>query len=763
MKINVERPFDFVRVNDVVILDVFLDSEGVEVNAIEGSLKIEGGYEVQALYTAGSVFDVWLQQPTYTNKEISFVGGSTDGVFGSNLKIFSVALKVTALNPLAITPINAKAFLNNGKGTKVAISSAVQKITISDTPGETRNELSILRASDAIPPKDFTVTISKDPSMFDGKYFASFLAIDDESGVESYKVKEGGSETVVKGNTYVLRDQTLNGVISVNAIDMAGNEKVVKVYSESGLAVDDSINWKGIIIWLAIIMVVIFALRKFFKRTTAKFLVLALLIGFSLDTVGTADIAHAADIFIEVNDSEVNIGDIVTATVYVNSSNQAINNVEGLLSVDPNILEIQSVTNSGSALSLWVEQPTYTKDAVTFNGGAPNPGFIGSRGKVLTLFMKALAQGSSPVTFRTAYVRANDGLGTDVLSSALNTTVAVAPRVIPVPQIATNLPAVPQVRSSLTPVADKWYNTKTTTVSWNVPNDVTAVRTILSRFANANPNILYSPAISSRTLENLGDGVLYFHVQHQNAAGWGGVARREIKIDNTLPDAPSLTYTQLDSGLVKLSMESSDVTSGISKFEVVDEKGVTATITDIRDNSAADYIFPESYSEVQKITVRAFDAANNKSESTLDIVFPYRNVVVEEEVVAVEEPNYVYWGTLILNILSIAVPIIAIVLVIVALVYIVFRRLAQLGNERNKRINKIEKEALHMINILKENVVEDIHLFKADKSIHDTEEAEQILLKNLLQDFKNIELVITRRIKRIKKDKAASSKTEIEL
>ena len=756
MSVTVERPFDFVRVNDVVILDVFLDSGETEINAIDGVLKIEGGYEIQALYTAGSVFDVWLQKPTYANKEISFVGGTTDGVFGSNLKIFSVALKVTSAEQLTMTPVNIKAFLNNGKGTRVAIAPTAQKITISDTPGETKNELVALRTTDTIPPQDFTVAISNDPSLFDGKYFASFVAIDDESGIESYTVKEQGFDAVTTGNTYVLQDQTLKKTLSVTATDMAGNERVVKIYSDTGLAVDDSINWLGIIVILGI-LIVMFLARNFLKglkNKLFKLFILAAFIGLSANNV------YAADILVEVNDNEVNIGDIITATVYVNSPDQPINNVEGLLSVDPAVVEIQSVSNSGSALSLWVEQPTYTKSAVTFNGGTPNPGFTGTRGKVLTLFMKALAQGSSPVLFQTAYVRANDGLGTDVLKNKLNTTVAVTPRIEPVPAVAVNLPAKPRITSSRTPDPEKWYNTKSTTIAWSLPSDVTAVRTILSRFDNTAPTILYRPAISSRVVENLTDGIVYFHVQHQNAAGWSDVARQQIKIDTTVPEKPSLTYNQLDSGLIELSFTSEDATSGIARFEVVDERGTVSTVTNVQDG-AANFIFPESTTGTQKITVRAFDAANNSSESTLDIVFPQRNVVVEEEMVTVEEPNYVYWGQLILNILSIAVPIIAVLLVIIALIYIVFIRLSQWGSERNKRINKIEKEALRMIEVLKENVIEDIHLFKADKSIQDTEEAEQVLLKNLLQDFKNIELAITRRIKRIKKETTKNSKTDI--
>lgn len=475
---------------------------------------------------------------------------------------------------------------------------------------------------------------------------------------------------------------------------------------------------------------------------------------FSIKTI------FAADLFIEPSSTQVKVGDIVTANVYVNSGGTAINNVEGLVTVPSDILEIQSISISGSTLNLWVEQPSYSRGVVTFNGGVPNPGYSGVKGKVITVFMKAVKSGSASISFQSGSVRANDGLGTDVLKSKFGTTVNVASNVVitetaPIPSV--NTPSAPIVSSSLTPEPNKWYQTNTTTFSWNLPKDVSAVRTLLGQYSDSEPSILYEPAINKKTVENLGDGVWYFHIRYKNETGWGKTTHKKIQIDNSDPAETKLTDKTTDTGQIELNLSGSDEVSSISKFVLSTEGKEKIEITNINKDGTAAYVFGDDYYGEKEIKVEAFDQAGNYSVAFILIDFPFiQKTDVQENQISKEQTDtegYLIWGNKIINILSVFVPIIAIIVLLLGIVYGVFKKYIFVNRTREARIEKIEKDTMSMLDTLKENVREDIHLFKADKTINDIDEAEKILLNNLLLDFKHIEKTINIRLKKNKTGK----------
>jgi hypothetical protein len=551
-------------------------------------------------------------------------------------------------------------------------------------------------------------------------------------------------------------------------------------------------------------------------------------------------VSDAANLSVEVSQSSVKIGDLVTATVYVDSSNEAINNVEGTLSISSNGLEIQSISTSGSILNLWVEQPTFSQGSVLFNGGATNPGYVGSRGKVLTIFMKAAQNGNATISFSTASVRANDGLGTDVLNNKTGAIISMAsPVFTPEPVLTPSIPQVspslkaPIVYSSNTPDSEKWYNINDTVFSWDIPQNGIALRTLLGAHPDSEPTVLYDSIIESKTVENIGDGVWYFHLKYQTTEGWSKTAHKKIKIDTTPPAKTIAQYRINESGFVELSLIGDDALSGISKYVLSSDDKEKIEITNVNKNGETNFVFPPDYVGNKKINIETYDAAGNTSNTFVSIDFPTfeipkisispsvvkmgENILIEgtskypntqvklsiqigqgkikdyiaetkadgsfsfdiknineagilsasvkmfftestngiesEKIsVVVEGMGYVEIAQRLTNILSVFVPVIALILLLIMLGYIFYKYFV-LGNkdrERSKKINKIEKEAVALIESLRSNILEDIHLFKIDRDIQDINEAETVLLKNLLQDFKNIEKVISTRLKRNK-------------
>ena len=91
---------------------------------------------------------------------------------------------------------------------------------------------------DTEPPEEFTPKIGQDPSVFEGKYFLSFFAVDRMSGLDHYEIQEEPrietrstteDEWEIAETPYLLKDQSLNSIIKVKAVDKAGNERIAEI------------------------------------------------------------------------------------------------------------------------------------------------------------------------------------------------------------------------------------------------------------------------------------------------------------------------------------------------------------------------------------------------------------------------------------------------------------------------------------------------------------------------------------------------------
>jgi len=116
------------------------------------------------------------------------------------------------------------------------------------------------------------------------------------------------------------------------------------------------------------------------------------------------------------------------------------------------MLEVLSIAKTSSIFSLWVEEPSFSNytGKITFNGGAPTPGFTGANGNILSITFKAKEQGTAYVAFANGTVRKNDGLGTDITSGLIGATFNIKKAVSkptpvstpePVPEAPQPLPA----------------------------------------------------------------------------------------------------------------------------------------------------------------------------------------------------------------------------------------------------------------------------------------------------------------------------------
>jgi len=254
-----------VQKGDTVIVKVFVDTEGKEINALEGVVRVSGGVEIKSTNTGGSIFSLWPVYPSIQGKEISFTGGTPSSAFGNRLHVFSFAVTALKMGAVIFDTSEVSAFLADGNGTKITSSSKKQtSFPILAKTKETRDDLKNLGAEDDVSPQKFSVEYGRDPSLYNGKVFISFYTTDATSGVVGYDVTEEGNTTRVVGNTYVLQNQNLVGSIKVTAVDLAGNIRTEEITFGAGHSVlYQSIRITGLII---LILISIFFGYRFYKK-----------------------------------------------------------------------------------------------------------------------------------------------------------------------------------------------------------------------------------------------------------------------------------------------------------------------------------------------------------------------------------------------------------------------------------------------------------------------------------------------------------------
>jgi len=119
-------------------------------------------------------------------------------------------------------------------------------------------------------------------------------------------------------------------------------------------------------------------------------------------------------------------GETFPVTVFVDTQNKLINTVSGKIKIDPTKLTITNVSYGNSIINLWVEKPTINAVAgtISFVGGTPG-GYSGNNGQILVLSLRGNAQGLTSITANDVKILLNDGMGTEISSTAKPATITI--------------------------------------------------------------------------------------------------------------------------------------------------------------------------------------------------------------------------------------------------------------------------------------------------------------------------------------------------
>lgn len=335
-------------------------------------------------------------------------------------------------------------------------------------------------------------------------------------------------------------------------------------------------------------------------------------------------VSNAATLSVSPSTGVYSAGTTFSVRVVVNTQGKSINAAEGTLKFNPQEVSVVSVDRSSSIFNLWVTEPTFSNSAgtINFSGGMPT-GYTGSAGTIFNVTFRSSSANTARVSLTTGSVLANDGQGTNILTSMSGGTYTIqAPSSNPVPEVIeyvapANTPAAPVISSATHPDPTAWYQSTEAILKWSLPAGITGVRTLLDENANTIPTKVYENPITEITLSDLEEGESYFHLQFRNEDGWGKVTHYRLAVDTEKPE--SLVISQAEDNDFSnpeqtLSVDVIDKTSAVNKYKIK-----------INNDEAFDYIDEENTRSIvlpkldpgyYVILIEAFDEAGNSIVSS---------------------------------------------------------------------------------------------------------------------------------------------------
>ena len=370
-------------------------------------------------------------------------------------------------------------------------------------------------------------------------------------------------------------------------------------------------------------------------KISFKFLVLVFSFSFFAFSLASETSAANASLYLSPPSGTYAIGSTFSVKIKVNSGGETINAAEGILIFNSDEISVVKISKSGSIFTLWTTEPVFSNSAgsIVFGGGTP-AGFTGNSGTIISITFKAKTVSSAQVNFSSGSILAADGKGTNILGNMNGGVYTLKPKIttppaeeIPaeedyVPPVTVGIPTAPIIFSTTHSDPSKWYSNNEPEFSWKVPSDITAVKLLIGKKPTAIPNVLYSPPISEKKIEDLADDVWYFHIRFKNQYGWGGVLHRKVLIDTEAPESFKIAVdNESDSTNPNpiLYFATTDSLSGIEYYEVkIGEKdAVQITAAAIKTNP---YKMPSQIPGKHTIIVKAFDKAGNSTIDSIDII-----------------------------------------------------------------------------------------------------------------------------------------------
>lgn len=194
-----------ITVGEPFAVDLSLDTLGKSINTVSGTVVVPSALSIQEVRSGNSIISLWVTQPAIDRARgtVTFAGGVPGGFSGSRGPLLSLVLKPTTAGNFSVKVADLKVLLNDGEGTPASdvaaktLSLAVRGGALGAPSGTKKKQASpppspaaVLPKTDTVPPEAFVPIVSRHESIAQNRYFVSFFAVDKDSGIARYEVRE---------------------------------------------------------------------------------------------------------------------------------------------------------------------------------------------------------------------------------------------------------------------------------------------------------------------------------------------------------------------------------------------------------------------------------------------------------------------------------------------------------------------------------------------------------------------------------------------
>lgn len=282
------------------------------------------------------------------------------------------------------------------------------------------------------------------------------------------------------------------------------------------------------------------------------------------------------------------------------STDTAINAGDGTIVLPTTYVSGNSISKSGSIFTNWPEEPVVSGSSIRFAGGLPTPGYQGTSGRVLSVTIRGVAEGTGLITISGGRILANNAGSTNIFSGASSATVTV-----------TRTVTGAAISSTTHPDPAKWYKSKDSSLAWTKPTGATNYSYTLSH-DGGQPSRTGSGAATSVDFSGLADGIWTFSLVTTFSDGKTANSSYTVRVDTTPPEKFEFKSERKNGSTDPfpiLSFLTTDTPSGIERYEVIVDSNDPISTT---ENTIK---LPRQRPGKHTVIVRAIDKAGNSTES----------------------------------------------------------------------------------------------------------------------------------------------------
>ena len=328
------------------------------------------------------------------------------------------------------------------------------------------------------------------------------------------------------------------------------------------------------------------------------------------------------------------VGDSFAISVDVDSGGAEVNAVEGQLEYDPKEFTIESTDQAKSVVTSWIQLPAFDNatGSISF-GGSLATAMVLTHANVFSFKVHGKRSGEFRIRFVSgAAIHAADGTGGNIVSTLSNGIYQIVPSVndpAALPPFTSGVSDVSTggevlgaatgttITSSTHPNQNAWYALATSSLNWDLPSGLSAIRLSLDAKPSGVGSVTYPPTLHEKIVSKIRDGISYFHLTRISQDGTAETSHYTLHVDTTPPAnlaATEVTRTDKSDPHVMILVSATDTTSGIDHYEfVLDGSSPVVWV----DSGGHRYSVQNTVPGTHHLVVVALDKAGNRSSLIL--------------------------------------------------------------------------------------------------------------------------------------------------